>query len=284
MKKFILLLLFTHVEVTFADDQIYLDNQQLNEAKQSIMVQGATAINLAPTTQAELAQIKIPESNVNNAKKQLSNAQGVFKNAPKLQNKLPSGESYTLYSDSIVSDSKQYLAQTKNPLDINEAISNYNQLSKNAKAQIGDSRLLIFISSSLPKKTIINLMQQGDSIGATFVVRGMINGSFVNTYKYFYKFKEPFQNVAVMINPTLFEAFGVQEVPTFALYKSSTNILTQACKVVPVYAKVSGEMTVRHALEVLRDSKNNDISKLANNQIALMDSNGFYKTQRQGDK
>ena len=80
-----------------------------------------------------------------------------------------------------------------------------------------------------------------------------------------------------MINPTLFKAFDVQSVPTFALYKSSQDLMQTACKVAPVYTKVTGAVTVHYALEQLKTSKIADLSQIASNELDILDSSNFYK-------
>jgi conjugal transfer pilus assembly protein TrbC len=259
----------------FADDNsIYLDQEQLNQAKNEISTQGNNAINQIPQAQQELGLVNLDKSGVSESV--LNQANSAFKHTKGLNNTLPNGDKYYLYSESVVSDARAYVAQNKTPVNINQTIADYNQMSKNAKVQLGDNRLLIFISSSMPKKSIINLMQQGSRVGAVFVIRGLINGSYVDTYRYFYKLRDGLP-IGIMINPTLYQAFNITEVPTFAVYKSSTNILQGACKVAPEYSKISGEMTVRYALEQLSKSKINDLSGIANNQLMILENGSFYK-------
>lgn len=257
----------------FADTSIYLNQNQLQQAQQSIIEQGNKAIANVPQTQQELSKYQKVDTAVSESL--IKQSQRYFNAAP-LKNTMPDGQKYFLYSESLVQQNNEYLAKNKKPLDVNQAISDYNAITKNAKLQLGDNRMLIFISSSMPKKTITNLMTQASSLGAVFVVRGLINGSYAETHKYFFSFKGN-NKVGIMINPTLFKAFDVTQVPTFAVYKSKQDLLKTACNVAPEFVKVSGDVTLRYALERLNQSTNSDLAQIAANELAVLDSSGFYQ-------
>ena len=261
----------------YADTSVYLDQSQLQQAQQFNTAAGNNAIKNAPQAESALSTIQLSQLNTAQVESEIKTTDQYFKAKP-LKNTLPNGEKYYLYSESIVSDSQKAMAQYKKPMDLNKTIADYNALNKNAKASIGDNRLLIFISSSMPKKSIINLMTQASSIGAVFVVRGLINNSYVNTYKYFYNLKGN-NTVGIMINPTLFSALHVETVPTFALYQSDKDLLHTACNVAPKYTKVSGDVTLRYALEQLTKSTNADLAQIAANELDILDSNSFYKVK-----
>jgi type-F conjugative transfer system pilin assembly protein TrbC len=277
MNKRLMILVFSFTYPVFADNSINLDQQQLNTAKSQIQQSGNQAIANTQQASQTLSQIKLNQLDLRPVESEINAAQPLFKTKP-LTNKLPDGQKYYLYSESVVSDSKAYLAQYKDskPLDINQTISDYNALVKNAKAKLGDNRLLIFISSSMPKATIVNLMHQASPLGSVFVVRGLINGSYVNTYKYFYGLKGD-NDIGIMINPTLFKAMQVSSVPTFALYQSEQDLMHTACHITPKYTSVSGEVTVHYALEQLSRSSLASLAQIAGNELDILDANGFYK-------
>ncbi len=276
-KKLILMTILASLCVisVHADTSVYLDQSQLQQAQQFNTAAGNSAIKNAPQAESALSAIQLSRLNTAQVESEIKTTDQYFKVKP-LKNTLPNGEKYYLYSESIVSDSQKAMAQYKKPVDLNKTIADYNALIKNAKASIGDNRLLIFISSSMPKKSIINLMTQASSIGAVFVVRGLINGSYVNTYKYFNSLKGN-NTVGIMINPTLFSALHVETVPTYALYQSDKDLLHTACNVAPKYTKVSGDVTLRYALEQLTKSNNADLAQIATNELDILDSKSFYK-------
>ena len=162
------------------------------------------------------------------------------------------------------------------PVDAAKTIAYYNEMTKNTKAQIGDNRLLIFISYSMPKAKIEQLVKEGAPIGAVFVFRGMINNSLKQTQKTFTELKQNYK-VGAMINPKLFQVMKVDQVPTFALYlDDGQDLLSKACNTQPIYAKMEGDVSIRYALEQLKRSNEDGIGQLANNYLDLIDSNSYY--------
>lgn len=262
--------------ITLADTTITLDKQQLQNTQQHIKRMGSQAIANIPQASQAISNFKLNQLDTAVVESEIKMAQPLFQNTKPLANKLPNGEKYYLYSESLVSDAKNTLAQIKSPLDINQTISDYNALIKNAKVKLGDSRLLIFISSSMPRKSIINLMQQASHLEAVFVIRGLINGSYIKTYQYFYKLKGD-NDIGIMINPTLFKSMQIDSVPTFALYQSDQDLIHTACNITPKYTKVSGEVTVHYALEQLKHSNIAELSQIAANELDILDNSDFYR-------
>ncbi len=261
----------------FADNTIILNQQQLQETKAEIIKQGNNAINQISHTKSELSTVNLNNLDLSATNEEIKQSKSVFNNIKPLTNQLPNGDKYYLFSESIVSDNNKAIAQYKEPpLDINQTISDYNAMLKNAKTKLMDNRLLIFISASMPKKTIINLMHQGSTLGAIFVVRGLIQGSYVKTYSYFYQLKMD-NNIGIMINPTMFKAFEITAVPTFALYQSTQDLMHTACNIVPVYTKVSGNVSIDYALNQLKNSHLNDLAQIANNELDVLEASNFYK-------
>ncbi len=272
---------FGLVSQLYADNTVILNHEQLQQTQSEIMKQGNDAIAKAQPTQKELSTIKLKQLELSSTESEIQQANEVFKHIQPLNIKLPTGEKYRLYSESIVSDAKQYTDSFSNhtPIDINQTISDYNAMLKNSKSNLGQSKLLIFISSSMPKKTIINLMAQSSSTGAVFIVRGVMNGSYVKTYKYFYGLKGD-NTVGIMINPTLFKALAIDSVPTFALYKSSQDLMKTACNVSPTYVKVSGDVPVQYALTQLQNSKITELSQIATNELHVLENDNFYNKRK----
>jgi len=275
MKKLTILLVLA--SLSYADTDIYLNQEALQTTKNMNVQATNNAIKNAPIIESELKKVNLDNLDTQAVESETKTTAPYFK-AKSLKNKLPDGDKYYLFSESIVSENQKQLQNNPTPLDINKTLSDYNAMIKNAKASIGDNRLLIFISSSMPKKTIVNLMRQASGIGAVFVVRGLINNSYTYTYKYFFDLKGD-ATVGIMINPTLFSAFSVNVVPTFALYKSDKDILSTACGVAPEYVKVEGELTVHSALEQLSRSQHADLAQIAVNELDILDGQSFYKVK-----
>jgi conjugal transfer pilus assembly protein TrbC len=269
---------FGLISQLYADNTIIVNQKILQQAQSEIIQQGNSAIEQIPQTTKQLSNINLNNLDLRDTNEQVKQSDQYFKNIHPLSNQLPNGDKYYLFSESLVNENQQFLAQynEKSPLNVNQTISDYNAMIKNAKSKLGTNRLLIFISSSIPKKTIIHLMQQGSVLGAIFVIRGLINNSYVKTYKYFYQLKGQ-NTVGVMINPTLFKVFDINSVPTFALYQSSEDLMQTACNIVPNYTKVTGEVSIEYALTQLKQSENLELAQIASNELDVLQNSNYYK-------
>ncbi|MCX8514759.1 MAG: type-F conjugative transfer system pilin assembly protein TrbC [Burkholderiales bacterium] len=274
----LLIIFFTLVNVVYADQVFTYSRQQAAIAESQARLQVEAARQLMPQMSAESTVL---------TDKQLQNQRDVDKLAiEQSKNKIDpialeveSGEKYYIFSDKLKSDINNMSKQFKEhpPLDFNQTLTYYNELSKNSKTGVGNNKLLIFISYSMPKDDIVKIIKQAEPIGAVFVFRGMINGSMKQTQKEFISLKKNYQ-VGAMINPKLYTAFNITRVPSFVVYDSSgSDLLKEACNVTPNYTKVAGDVSVRFALETLRRSNQSGLGKLASNYLDLLDSSGLYK-------
>jgi type-F conjugative transfer system pilin assembly protein TrbC len=92
----------------------------------------------------------------------------------------------------------------------------------------------------MPLETLKALAKQVNALGGALVFRGLVNGNFKETAL---KLKELGQEV--LIDPTLFEAYGITSVPTFVLRRSAGDMLDEK---VP-YDRLRGNVSLPHALE-----------------------------------
>ena len=100
--------------------------------------------------------------------------------------------------------------------------------------------LLVFVSFSMPIETLKVLAMQVNAIGGAIVFRGLEHGSFKDTVL---KLKELGQEV--LIDPTLFEAYGVTSVPTFVLREKPT----EEADTKVLHDRLSGNVSLTHVLE-----------------------------------
>ena len=94
--------------------------------------------------------------------------------------------------------------------------------------------LLVFVSLSLPDSRLQSLYKEASKRGGRLIMRGLKDNSFVSTKKKFDILK-----ISVDLDPTLFEAYDIQRVPTFV------------CRTEKYARKVSGNVSLSHAMEVL---------------------------------
>ncbi|HQS84686.1 MAG: type-F conjugative transfer system pilin assembly protein TrbC [Alphaproteobacteria bacterium 16-39-46] len=112
--------------------------------------------------------------------------------------------------------------------------------------------LLVFVSFSMPIETLKVLAMQVNAIGGAIVFRGLEHGSFKNAA---IKLKELGQES--LIDPTLFEAYGVTDVPTFILREKTT----EEANTKVLQDRLSGNVSLTHVLEQF--SEQGDVQEVA---------------------
>jgi len=122
------------------------------------------------------------------------------------------------------------------------------------KAQITHFPVMIFVSSSIPKSSLKDLMIQAKKSGAVLVFRGVIGG-LKNTAKFLGDISK--DNVQAIIDPRLFDLFNVQVVPTIVVLKEANQDcgISGSCKITPIHDRISGNVTLDYALETISGGK-----------------------------
>lgn len=108
-----------------------------------------------------------------------------------------------------------------------------------------NQNLLVFVSFSLGDSTLKQLFRDVQKIGGQLVMRGLYKNSFIQTQKKIQDLK-----IVVDIDPTLFERFQIQEVPTFIIVK---ELETEG---VPPHDRLKGNVFLTYALEIFEQSGN----------------------------
>jgi type-F conjugative transfer system pilin assembly protein TrbC len=99
-----------------------------------------------------------------------------------------------------------------------------------------DSKLYIFVSFSMPKKSLKALAVEAKKHKAVLVIRGLIENSFLETATFLKDLGE-----SVVLDPLLFREYNVVVVPTFIeAYQAG-------------YRKISGNITLVYALEKFKE-------------------------------
>jgi len=122
------------------------------------------------------------------------------------------------------------------------------------KAQITYFPVMIFVSSSIPKASLKDLMIQAKKSGAVLVFRGLIGG-LKNTAKFLGDISR--DNVQAIIDPRLFDLFNIEVVPTIVVLKEATQDcnIDGDCKITPIHDRISGNITLDYALETIVNGK-----------------------------
>lgn len=124
------------------------------------------------------------------------------------------------------------------------------------------SNPLIFISFSMPDSEIEILMNEAKSIGAGVFIQGFIDDEFKKTYEKISQLTNV-TGVGVGIDPTLFERFDINVVPSFVLpFEPITQCNKSTCDV-PNYVKSSGA-SLRYFLDYLVRNGDKKEQEIAN--------------------
>jgi type-F conjugative transfer system pilin assembly protein TrbC len=113
-------------------------------------------------------------------------------------------------------------------------------------------KLLVFVSFSMQMDTLKTLAQDVNRVGGKLVLRGLVKGSFPETLKKLQELKQE-----LLIDPTLFESYQIQQVPTFILREQSTEGADEKV----TYDMLKGNVSLGYALEQF--SLNGDVKEHA---------------------
>jgi len=119
-------------------------------------------------------------------------------------------------------------------------------------------QLYVFVSFSMPEITLKRLLTQTSQIEASLILRGLIDDDMGKTKTRIAQLLEADENGhtriqgGFAIDPTLFERFDIQQVPTFVLTDTPAPRCKDAgCDDVS-YARLSGDTTLQYALQTMQ--------------------------------
>jgi len=102
------------------------------------------------------------------------------------------------------------------------------------------SQLLVFVSFSMPIPTLKVLAQDVNRVGGKLVLRGLVKGRFPEILIKLQELQEE-----LLIDPTLFEAYQIEAVPTFILREQTTESAEENI----TYDALRGNVSLEFALE-----------------------------------
>lgn len=155
---------------------------------------------------------------------------------------------------------------------IAELLHNYRfKPDEVGKASITHYPLIIFVSSSIPRNSLKDLMIQAKQSGGILVFRGVI-GSLKNTQEFLAEISR--ENVSVIIDPRLFDIFQVKLVPTFVVLSNATQeCIENNCQFTPRHDRITGNITLKYALEQIEAAKG-DAGSTATEYLLRINSGG----------
>lgn len=109
-------------------------------------------------------------------------------------------------------------------------------------ASANDTKLYVFVSSSMGKFLLQNYVSEAEIHNATLVFNGLVNGSFKDLGHLVSDIIGD-KNTAIIIDDNLYEKYSINKVPAFVLISEYSNI----------YDKISGNIGIHTALEIFRE-------------------------------
>ena len=116
--------------------------------------------------------------------------------------------------------------------------------------------VIVFVSFSMPKASLQQLLVEARRYHVPVVVRGLVNNSFQQTkatLDSILKKGKLALNGSVQLNPMWFRQFNITQVPAFVAYKRAENCpLGKACNDAR-FDVLTGNISLDQALTILRD-------------------------------
>lgn len=109
--------------------------------------------------------------------------------------------------------------------------------------------VIIFVSLSMPRQSLVAIMRDANRIGGSVVMRGLVNDSFKQTFQEISNLVQEAKGGGIELNPMAFKRFQVTKVPTFvAILPSHPCLAKQQCNRENDYDVISGNLTLEAAL------------------------------------
>jgi type-F conjugative transfer system pilin assembly protein TrbC len=141
---------------------------------------------------------------------------------------------------------------TKPGIDLEALMARYGHSTPELSPSASGEQLLIFISASVPRNSLRKLARQAARVDAPLILRGVVDGDLPATAEFMHDILgdgEP--RARAMIDPTLFDRFGVKQVPAVVLIPGGACVAgIRACpKVTPAHVHVAGDATLDYILD-----------------------------------
>ena len=113
---------------------------------------------------------------------------------------------------------------------------------ENIEIKNPNNGILVFVSFSMPKTSLIELNKQAQKYNATLIMKGIYKNSFSEMKKKILEI-EP-NGLNINIDPKAFEQYNIKQVPTFVLVKKNKEI-----------NRLSGNVSLAYADEKLSEAR-----------------------------
>jgi len=128
---------------------------------------------------------------------------------------------------------------------------------------------LVLVSFSMPEEQILSLVNEAAKVGASVVVRGLIDNDLQKTVWALKDLSSQVEGGGLAIDPTVFKRFDITSVPSFVLPFEALKRCDGVVCAVPSYTKAAGSVTLRYFLELVeRSATKEDERAIAKSWIA----------------
>ena len=107
-------------------------------------------------------------------------------------------------------------------------------------------KILVFVSFSMPKQSLVALSKEAKNHGAVLVMRGLKDDSFKETQAAFGDLGKDVES-GIEINPEAFETYQIKQVPVFVLVKTTQG------KDPREVSRISGNVSLTFAAKKLKE-------------------------------
>ena len=124
--------------------------------------------------------------------------------------------------------------------EINKYLNSYSQILKDNKTdQSIPEGLYVAVSLSMPEQTLVNLFNWSQKLGGKLIMRGLKNNNFTETIAAIKGLSD--KGIAVDINPKIFRAYEIKQVPVFVLIENGKSDL------------MKGNVSLKYAVEQFKE-------------------------------
>lgn len=114
--------------------------------------------------------------------------------------------------------------------------------------------ILIFVSFSTTKKSLEAYLRDARTIGASVIIRGLIDNSFQKTFQAMTELVKASGGQGVELNPIWFKRFHIHNVPAVVVIPPGSDcFLNEQCYADKNYDVMTGDIILSAALKYLRD-------------------------------
>jgi type-F conjugative transfer system pilin assembly protein TrbC len=113
--------------------------------------------------------------------------------------------------------------------------------------------ILVFVSFSMPHRTLKNYLESASRSGASLVLRGLVEDDLLATQQAIRNLMGEGalnrEGAGFLIDPTLFTRFGIEQVPTILVTETPVEPCNELECPTPAHVKLAGDVSLAWALE-----------------------------------